>query len=109
MKLLLNLIFLSYLKLSIQKNLLNNTLFKSEELLFKNLLNEYNKSIKPPGQSSVLLTFELYQIISLIEKDQIITLNTWISQAWIDERLSWNPGDYQNISLIYVPSDRIWM
>ncbi len=30
-------------------------------------------------------------------------------QEWIDMKLRWNPDDYLGITIIRVPSDRIWL
>ncbi|KAI0221860.1 Ligand-gated ion channel 4 [Lamellibrachia satsuma] len=42
------------------------------------------------------------------EKNQIITTNCWLNQAWIDYKLSWNPAKYGGIKVVRLPHDSIW-
>ena len=80
----------------------------SEQLLIERLFKNYNKKVRPPGTIQVKFALILNQIVNLIEKDQIIVLNAFIDHEWTDERLSWNPEKFNNISLIRVSSDVIW-
>uniref|UniRef100_H2Y601 Uncharacterized protein n=1 Tax=Ciona savignyi TaxID=51511 RepID=H2Y601_CIOSA len=33
----------------------------------------------------------------------------WLPQVWVDERLSWQPTEYENITKVQLPSDMIWL
>ncbi|XP_052102779.1 neuronal acetylcholine receptor subunit alpha-10-like isoform X3 [Mytilus californianus] len=48
------------------------------------------------------------QLIDMNEPDQIIKLNLWIRLRWIDCLLTWNPSDYDNITDLIVPFDKVW-
>ena len=37
-----------------------------------------------------------------------MTTNVWVRQEWLDMSLNWNPEDYGNVSMIYVPAQDIW-
>ena len=50
----------------------------------------------------------LNQIIQLIEKEQNVLLNVFIDHEWIDQRLSWNPYDFGNISILRISSEQVW-
>ncbi len=42
------------------------------------------------------------------EKNQIITTNCWLNQAWIDHKLSWDPDEYGGLKVVRLPYDAIW-
>lgn len=85
-----------------------NAIFNYKKQLMSKLLTGYDKTLKPPGVTKVFLNFEIHQILNLMERDQIIILNTWINQNWKDARLVWNPSDYGNLTSIIIPSDKLW-
>ena len=92
---------------SIECQIVNDTDF--HVTLLEKLFNKYNKQVKPKEQVNVSIELSLVQIVAVSEKDQTITLSTWIAQSWVDPRLSWIPSAYDNITYLAVPSDKIWM
>ncbi|CAO2577278.1 Neuronal acetylcholine receptor subunit alpha-4 [Lemmus lemmus] len=42
------------------------------------------------------------------EKNQMMTTNVWVKQEWYDYKLRWDPGDYENVTSIRIPSELIW-
>ena len=62
---------------------------KEEQLLIEKLLKNYNKQLRPPGGIQVKFALNLYHIIRLIEKDQIMVINAFIDHEWTDKRLVW--------------------
>lgn len=103
-----NAIFL-FISVTFSFSLAQNTTTYYEHLLVNDLLNGYDKNVKPDGQVIVEMQVYLMQIINVAEKDQAITLNTWITEIWYDERLAWDPASYGNITYINLPSDLFWM
>ena len=85
-----------------------NLLVQKEKSLFKTLLTDYDKKIRPSDSVEVKFALNLNQIITLIEQDQIIVLNVFLDHEWKDERLCWNPADFNNISLLRISSDLLW-
>ena len=83
-------------------------LVQKEKSLFKILLTDYDKKIRPSDSVEVKFALNLNQIITLIEQDQIIVLNVFLDHEWKDERLCWNPADFNNISLLRISSDLLW-
>ncbi|ELT92735.1 hypothetical protein CAPTEDRAFT_165266 [Capitella teleta] len=75
-------------------------------------MRNYDLRVRPSMNASQALnvTFglALAQIIDVDEKNQIITTNCWLNQAWIDYKLRWNPEKYGNIKVIRLPHDAIW-
>ncbi|KAI4883589.1 hypothetical protein NFI96_033209, partial [Prochilodus magdalenae] len=105
----------------------------SEERLMNWLLGKerYNKLIRPAlnrtERVTVRLQVSLAQLISVNEREQIMTTNVWLTQVsveswlkeevafvntapnWNDYRLSWDPSDYEGIDKIRIPSRHIWL
>ena len=69
---------------------------KGEQLLIEKLLKNYNKQLRPPGGIQVKFALNLYNIIRLIEKDQIMVLNAFIDHEWTDKRLAWSNFEFIN-------------
>lgn len=74
------------------------------------LLNEstYLKKVRPTHKVTVDIRFIFNQIISMVEKEQIIVTNCFVDQKWTDPRLQWNPLDFDNITWIRMPATSVW-
>ncbi|XP_072906480.1 neuronal acetylcholine receptor subunit alpha-2-like [Hemitrygon akajei] len=86
---------------------------QAEERLFKHLFTGYNRWSRPVANSSdaVIVTFGLSiaQLIDVDEKNQMMTTNVWLKQEWFDYKLTWDPGEFDNVTSIRVPSEMIWI
>ncbi|KAG9272788.1 neuronal acetylcholine receptor subunit beta-4 [Astyanax mexicanus] len=75
--------------------------------------NRYNKLIRPAlnrtERVTVKLQVSLAQLISVNEREQIMTTNVWLTQNWNDYRLSWDPSEYEGIDKLRIPSRHIWL
>ncbi|XP_057708456.1 neuronal acetylcholine receptor subunit beta-4 [Corythoichthys intestinalis] len=87
----------------------------SEERLINWLLGEhrYNPLIRPAvnrtERVTVKLQVSLAQLISVNEREQIMTTNVWLTQHWVDYRLSWDPATYEGIDKLRIPSRHVWL
>ncbi|XP_006734883.1 neuronal acetylcholine receptor subunit beta-2 [Leptonychotes weddellii] len=87
----------------------------SEERLVEHLLDpsRYNKLIRPAPNGSELVTVQLMvslaQLISVHEREQIMTTNVWLTQEWEDYRLTWKPEEFDNMKKVRLPSKHIWL
>uniref|UniRef100_H3A717 Cholinergic receptor nicotinic beta 4 subunit n=1 Tax=Latimeria chalumnae TaxID=7897 RepID=H3A717_LATCH len=86
----------------------------SEERLMSYLLDskKYNKLIRPAinnSQTSISLQVSLAQLISVNEREQIMTTNVWLTQAWHDYRLMWEPADYEGIDKLRIHPKLLWL
>ncbi|XP_071582963.1 LOW QUALITY PROTEIN: neuronal acetylcholine receptor subunit beta-2 [Heliangelus exortis] len=87
----------------------------TEERLVEYLLDptRYNKLIRPATNGSQLVTVQLMvslaQLISVHEREQIMTTNVWLTQEWEDYRLTWKPEDFDNMKKVRLPSKHIWL
>uniref|UniRef100_A0A8C9Q4D7 Neuronal acetylcholine receptor subunit beta-4 n=1 Tax=Spermophilus dauricus TaxID=99837 RepID=A0A8C9Q4D7_SPEDA len=87
----------------------------AEEKLMDDLLNKtrYNNLIRPATSSSQLISIQLElslaQLISVNEREQIMTTNVWLKQEWTDYRLAWNSSRYEGVNILRIPAKRIWL
>ncbi|XP_033847034.2 neuronal acetylcholine receptor subunit beta-4 [Periophthalmus magnuspinnatus] len=87
----------------------------SEERLMNWLLGKdrYNPLIRPAvnrtERVTVKLQVSLAQLISVNEREQIMTTNVWLTQHWVDYRLAWDPSKYEGIDKLRIPSRHIWL
>ncbi|XP_027425047.1 neuronal acetylcholine receptor subunit beta-4 [Zalophus californianus] len=87
----------------------------AEERLVDDLLNRtrYNNLIRPATSSAQLISIQLQlslaQLISVNEREQIMTTNVWLKQEWTDYRLAWNSSHYEGVNILRIPAKRIWL
>ena len=60
------------------------------------------------GITHVTTELKLLQI-DLDEKYQELISTVWVEMSWNDQRLSWNPNDFENIKEITLDINRIWL
>ncbi|XP_069480523.1 neuronal acetylcholine receptor subunit beta-4 isoform X2 [Ambystoma mexicanum] len=75
--------------------------------------DRYNKLIRPAANNSQLVSIQLQvslaQLISVNEREQIMTTNVWLNQEWVDYRLTWEPIEYDGIKKLRIPANHIWL
>ena len=82
---------------------------KKDELdLCKHLLKNYDKEMKPSSSVEIRFALNLNQIVTLIEREQILVVNVFLDHEWIDKRLKWNPSEFNNITLLRINSEKLW-
>uniref|UniRef100_H0VHT4 5-hydroxytryptamine receptor 3A n=1 Tax=Cavia porcellus TaxID=10141 RepID=H0VHT4_CAVPO len=81
--------------------------------LSDHLLADYRKSVRPVRDwrkpTTVSIDAIVYAILSVDEKNQVLTTYIWYRQFWTDEFLQWNPEDFDNITKLSIPTDSIWV
>ncbi|XP_071845473.1 neuronal acetylcholine receptor subunit alpha-7-like isoform X2 [Apostichopus japonicus] len=88
----------------------------NERRLLTNLLDNYpHRSMVLPSDSydgenplQVSIGMTLVQILNVDEKNQVITLNVWLSLAWLDKSLVWEPDEYGGLSEIHLNPKKVW-
>nr|XP_023681962.1 5-hydroxytryptamine receptor 3A-like [Paramormyrops kingsleyae] len=87
----------------------NATLVRLSEYLS----DGYKTGVRPvtDWKRSTMVSIDLmvYAILSVDEKNQVLTTYIWYRQQWIDEFLSWNPEDFDNVKQVSVPMSSVWM
>lgn len=89
------------------------TVVPDEQRLLETILYDYNTAARPVYNASKTVTVKfgltLTQIADMDEVNQVLTTNVWLEQEWIDERLTWNPDDYNGLQVLRIPCQRIWL
>lgn len=80
---------------------------KEQELIWK-LLKNYSKKQKPSGTVNIKFALNLNQVVNVRAKDQIFTLNVFVDHEWVDNRLTWDPAENGNISVLRISSELLW-
>ncbi|XP_033028155.1 5-hydroxytryptamine receptor 3A [Lacerta agilis] len=82
-------------------------------LLSDYLFSNYKKDVRPVRNwrktTNVAIDVMVYAILSVDEKNQVLTTYIWYRQHWIDEFLQWNPREFDNITQMSVPTEAIWV
>ncbi|CAF0836400.1 unnamed protein product [Adineta ricciae] len=83
-----------------------------EEQLFKELFQDYNPLIRPVQRldDTVTVSFSiaLLQLISVVEKEQVLKTNVWLQVKWHDYQMKWKREKYGGIQSIRVPPSQVW-
>lgn len=73
------------------------------------ITKKYNKLVRPVATLNLSLRISMRQLISIDEKNQIMTSSFYLTCQWIDGRLKWNPSKtYGNLTEIVLPATSIW-
>ena len=77
--------------------------------IYTKILNGYNKNIRPDEFVNIQAAFSLKQIVTIDEKNQIMTSNSYLGLTWTDQRLTWNASDYNGVDNILIATDLLWV
>ncbi|WKX92421.1 hypothetical protein Q1695_010445 [Nippostrongylus brasiliensis] len=85
-----------------------------EERLMMDVFRGYNNLIQPVRNVSdmpviVRVAMQLFLLINVDEKDQVMHTNVWLTLKWHDFQMRWNPVNYGEIKEIRVSPDKVWM
>ncbi|XP_069802737.1 5-hydroxytryptamine receptor 3A [Dendropsophus ebraccatus] len=77
------------------------------------LMDGYKKGVRPVYDwrqtTTVFIDVMVYAILGVDEKNQVLTTYIWYRQFWVDEFLTWNPKEYENVTQISIPTEKIWV
>ncbi|NWX43044.1 5HT3A protein, partial [Steatornis caripensis] len=77
------------------------------------LLASYQKGTRPVRDwrttTNVAIDLMVYAILSVDEKNQVLTTYIWYRQHWTDEFLRWDPARFDNLTQISLPAESIWV
>ncbi|XP_048776722.2 acetylcholine receptor subunit alpha-1-A-like [Ostrea edulis] len=84
-----------------------------EGRLFTDLFSNYNKDLRAGNDRdyplNVSMQFYLLAIKEFVEASSKFTVNGVFAITWRDERLSWDPATYNNITKTLVFQEKIWI
>ena len=80
----------------------------ADHLLIRNLLQNYNKKLRPSDTVDIKLALNLNYIVDVIQREQILVLNVYLDQEWVDHRLKWNMFQHRNLKYVRMNSELLW-
>ncbi|XP_029107216.1 5-hydroxytryptamine receptor 3A [Scleropages formosus] len=73
----------------------------------------YKKGVRPVRDwrqtTMVAIDLMVYSILSVDEKNQVLTTYIWYRQQWVDEFLVWNPEDFDDVKQVSIPTTNVWV
>jgi len=78
-----------------------------KDRLARALTNSPMLNVVDPGNVTVRLGLR----ITYVEYDPatgILCTTAYLSQSWKDDRLSWDPTDYENLAVLHLPQSLVW-
>jgi len=83
-----------------------------EDTLIRDLLRNYSPLVRPSlnytDVINILFDVSIVQITNLDEKNQMMSINAWLTMTWMDNKLSWKPSNYEGVEEIRLPSSSVW-
>nr|XP_006812268.1 PREDICTED: neuronal acetylcholine receptor subunit alpha-9-like [Saccoglossus kowalevskii] len=75
--------------------------------------NRYDPVVRPVLDKLKTTEMEMKlfvaQVLDMDERKQTLKTNVWLTLEWIDEFMIWKPEDYNNITDIKIPTQKLWM
>lgn len=91
---------------------LSTLVASSETKLINHLLGSTTRHVRPVLNTSrpVIVTFgfELIHLLSLVEREQTLTVKVWMRMTWKNEILKWQPKKWDNIALTKLDYGNVW-
>ena len=76
------------------------------------LMQNYSSSIHPTDHDTALevsFNLRLLQVLSIDEKFQTITVQSYYQMRWNNKALAWLPEERGNVTNIWLPPNSMWM
>ena len=76
------------------------------------LLTNYSSDIRPVKNQSDLTVVDMYVILRLVrdfqDLDGILTTSLYLHMSWIDELMTWEPSEFNNVTQTKIPMTKVW-
>uniref|UniRef100_A0A0K8TB30 Neurotransmitter-gated ion-channel ligand-binding domain-containing protein n=2 Tax=Lygus hesperus TaxID=30085 RepID=A0A0K8TB30_LYGHE len=82
----------------------------STDKLKRDLLMGYDKFARPTNHTKITpVDFNFHVAhVNIDEAKFLMTMNVYITLTWYDDKLKWNPTDYDGIAKLHVADHEIW-
>nr|KAG5703106.1 hypothetical protein BaRGS_012168 [Batillaria attramentaria] len=84
----------------------------NEQRLYRRLRTNLDPYTRPVYNAShpvvVKIGITLTQIFDLDEKNQVLTTNVWLDHEWVDEKMRWDPEEFNGLKVLRIPCKHIW-
>ncbi|KAK3105978.1 hypothetical protein FSP39_009981 [Pinctada imbricata] len=84
---------------------------KGESELYSHIVKTYNKDIRPcfsERSLTVAISFSLLNINELDEVTGKFSVIGFLYISWEDNRISWNPREFNGTRVLFLPQDMVW-
>lgn len=99
--------------LSALEGILCGTNTSFEHHIREDLLENYDRKVRPVlrGKKHVVVQFALRvsRLVKVDSQEQLVVLDTWVTQDWKNEFLTWNISDYGDVDRVHFGPDEIWV
>ena len=80
-----------------------------DEVFSQKVYNKMVRGVKDQTQTIIVnSTFSLLSIVEFNEVEEALSLMGVIYMTWIDERLVWDPDDYNNTEVVHAFQNTVW-
>ncbi|XP_013409424.1 neuronal acetylcholine receptor subunit alpha-3 isoform X2 [Lingula anatina] len=90
----------------------NSSFITQERRLYKDLMKNYVKSIRPARNASDNVTvrfgLSILNIADVDLKTHTLSLNVWADEVWNEPQLSWDPNLYGGVKSLQIPAASLW-
>nr|XP_020479176.1 acetylcholine receptor subunit beta [Monopterus albus] len=95
------------------KMLWNSGADESEQVLLDKLFAKYNLKVRPAPSHTERVVVRVGMILSsfigLNMKKEEMTTVVVMNMEWTDQRLSWKPKEHDGITVLRIPSAKVWL
>ena len=81
----------------------------AENTLTTLLLSNYSNQSRPVSTVIIYVTLQLKQIISIDDTNQAMVSSFYLTQAWLDPRLTWKPSDHNSTRWLIISTASLWL
>lgn len=74
----------------------------------KKLLCNYDKNIRPEEHVAVIFAY-IFKSFSFDDEKNVMKIKSWITLNWNDDRLKWNPDEFEQVDKTFASFDLIWV
>ena len=86
--------------------------FADVELLYNNMLQGYNKNIRPLVDTNTGVDVRLsFQLVTIKEMDEVngkLSVVGFFELQWREHRITWNPWLYNHTYILEMPENDVW-
>ncbi|XP_052224774.1 acetylcholine receptor subunit alpha-like [Dreissena polymorpha] len=86
----------------------NSYTVENETALLSQVLTDYAIGIRPSNQVNVTCGLRLNNILKLDIVEQTLSVMASLTVIWKDGRLSWNPGEWMGLYVLYPRNIDVW-
>ncbi|GFN81781.1 neuronal acetylcholine receptor subunit alpha-7 [Plakobranchus ocellatus] len=76
--------------------------------LFSSINNQIHPSLNTSVPTEVFVQLNLRSLREIVEREQYFVISAWMEVTWKDEIRSWDPSQYDGVSMVYPGTQEMW-